>query len=149
MLSVGLLFVLCNILEMVSTTRQRCPITIGTYPKQGAVLNPLAKLIEEKVQGASYACALEPRAYLKFFHLTDEQWQKLYSNVKIAKELKYEAEKDGGKLKKPEELAKEAFDHWSPELEKIKGGRFGCVIQNQPSMRRSFKTVYKLACLFE
>ncbi|RCN50605.1 hypothetical protein ANCCAN_03218 [Ancylostoma caninum] len=145
MFSACLLFVLFNIVEMVSATRN-CPVSVGSYRKRDTVLDPLAKLIEEKVKGASYACALEPRAYLRFVQLTEQQWQKVYGKVKNTMELEYETEKPEKYLRQPEELAKEAVQKWSSDLAGAKGGRFACIIDQR---KQPTKTAYKVACLFE
>ncbi|KAL6741143.1 hypothetical protein Aduo_014426 [Ancylostoma duodenale] len=144
MLSAGLLLLLFNILGMV--TSRKCIFNTGTYPDPNSVLDPLAELIEKKVPGASNSCAMEQQAYFKFVKLTDEQWQKVYSNVKFTKELKYETEKGGYPLKNPEGLAKEAVQNWSSDLAGMNKGRFGCIIQHKPN---GSKTAYKLACLFK
>ncbi|RCN50592.1 hypothetical protein ANCCAN_03205 [Ancylostoma caninum] len=148
MLSAGLLLLLFNILGMVGASRETCDPATGTYPDPDSVLNPLAKLIEEKVPEASYACALEPRAFLKFVQLTKEQWDAVYGKVKITKQLKFKTEKPGLTLEDPEGLAKEAVQKWSSDLGKLKGGRFGCVISHKPRPIKK-NTTYKLACLFE
>ncbi|KAL6741160.1 hypothetical protein Aduo_014441 [Ancylostoma duodenale] len=148
MISVGLLFLLFTIYEIVDASRETCDPATGTFPNPDSVLNPLAKLIEEKVPGASYACALEPRAYLKFVQLTKEQWDKVYSKVKITKQLKFKTEKPGLTLKDPEGLANEAIQKWSSDLAGLRGGRFGCIISHKPRPTKN-NTTYKLACLFE
>ncbi|RCN50602.1 hypothetical protein ANCCAN_03215 [Ancylostoma caninum] len=129
---------------MVSTTRTVCSPSVGTFPDQDTVLNKLAKLIEGKVKGATYSCALEPSAYLKFVKLTEEQWNKVYGKVKYTKELKYETEEEN--LEDPASLANKAVEKWSSELKGVQATHFGCVVDAKPD---SPKTTYKVACLFK
>ncbi|RCN50601.1 hypothetical protein ANCCAN_03214 [Ancylostoma caninum] len=144
MLSAGLLFLLSNILVTVAY-RQTCNPATGTYRDRDSILNPLAKLIEEKVPGASYACALEPRTYLKFIKLGEETWNKVYPNVHHKKELKFSTVKPGNFLKDPKGLAEEAVKNWEADLEGMKGGKFGCVI-DKPTRTENR---YNLFCIFQ
>ncbi|KAL6741145.1 hypothetical protein Aduo_014428 [Ancylostoma duodenale] len=141
MYSAGLLFVLFNIFELVST-RTSCDPATGTFPDQDTVLNKLAEMIEEEVGGGlKYSCALEPSAYLKFVKLTKEQWNKVYGHVKYAKEVEYSTEKDVSE--DLEGFAENAFTQWHDDLKAVKAKYFGCVVNKPTSSKKT-----TVSCLF-
>ncbi|EYB92944.1 hypothetical protein Y032_0188g1150 [Ancylostoma ceylanicum] len=112
----------------------------GTFPDPDRVLNPLAREISQKMPGYPlYACALEPPAYLKFVLLSEDQWNRVYPNVKYTKELKYSTDS----LDDPEGLAKKAVEKWSREMGGTETRRFGCNINEEA------KGTYQIACLFK
>ncbi|EYC08079.1 hypothetical protein Y032_0067g109 [Ancylostoma ceylanicum] len=149
MLSACLLFLVFNIPEVVSTPRQPCDPAIGTYANRDKVLGPLAEQISKTVQGnTKYSCALEAAANFKFVYLGEERWSKSYPNVNYKKELKYSTVRVGWPLTDFEGLAREAVDKWSSELKEIRGGHFGCTI-NEVHKRNSLEAKYSIFCLFK
>ncbi|EYC08078.1 hypothetical protein Y032_0067g109 [Ancylostoma ceylanicum] len=138
-----------NIPEVVSTPRQPCDPAIGTYANRDKVLGPLAEQISKTVQGnTKYSCALEAAANFKFVYLGEERWSKSYPNVNYKKELKYSTVRVGWPLTDFEGLAREAVDKWSSELKEIRGGHFGCTI-NEVHKRNSLEAKYSIFCLFK